>query len=428
MSLLTLPSATRWKAAAIFSWWLPGTKLDWVAKAGDLWKNSVVSLCLNWIITSIPEVRFCIKQTNDKGIDTIIKGHPVTQLLMNPNPYLSFHSLWSGIIISYFVDGNAYLYKVRSNSGDIKELRYIPHYMMEAVWPEDGSEWISKYRYYVNGKEEYLRKEDIIHFRFGLNPDNMRYGLSPLKAQLRQIAQDNEASTYSSVLLENFGVPGMMVSVNEKDADVGDLADPDSDQSRMFVKLLQSRTIGDDRGKPIFSPVGLKVDKLGYSPEELTLQELVKQPAWRICSAFNINPLVLGLPNENKGTYDNTDQAERQAWNNCIIPMLASFSDTLNQQLFKSEEQYRWQEDQFVYFDSRYIRALQVNLQALIPVLVAAAGGTILTPNEAREALGYQILVDDSEADELRVSQNAGAQAHEDGGDSDGKSKGSQAE
>ena len=398
------------RGSGMMSWFLPGTRQDWVIKAGDLWKNSVVSLCLNWIVMSVPEAKLVVKVKTDKGIDIEIPGHPVTQLLKRPNRYVSLNSTMAGMVISWFCDGNTYLRKLRSNSGQVIELIYVPHYQMWPRWNEDGSKFISYYEYSVNGVIEEVHVDDVIHIRNGIDPDNIRKGLSPLKAQLRQICQDNENSTFGAVLMENFGIPGLMISADDPNADIGELANPDSEQSKQFTRILQARTVGDERGKPIFAPVGVKIEKLGFSPEELVLDKLIAQPAWRICSAFNINSLVVGLPNENQGTYDNFEQAERGAWNNCIIPMLSVFCEELSRQLLETEPQYNYQPGQFVFYDTKYIRALQVNLQTLIPVIVQACGGTCLTPNEARQILLYEPM-EDEEMDKLRISQNAGAQA-----------------
>ena len=103
-----------------------------------------------------------------------------------------------------------------------------------------------------------------------------------------------------------------------------------------------------------------------------------------------------------------------------MYPMILNIEQKLTTQLLKGYPNLR------VKFDTKdFLKGDPVDQMNLV---VAGVNSGILTPNEAREALGYQILVDDSEADELRVSQNAGAQAHADGGDSDGKSKGSQTE
>lgn len=410
------PGQTR-RRSGIINWFLPGTTIDWVVKAGDLWKNSVVSLCLNWIILSWPESKPCVKQETENGIDTVVPGHPAALLLRMPNKYVSAHSFWSGLIISYWCDGNAYIRKIRNRIGEVTQLVYIPHYAMWPRWNEDGTDFISWYDYYVDGVTYKVAKEDIIHVRYGLDPDNFRKGLSPLKAQLRQVSQDNQASTYGAVLLENFGVPGLIISAEGGDTDPGAYLDPDSDESRHFERLLSARTTGDERGKPIFSPVAIKIDKLGYSPEEMALKELITMPALRICSAFNINALVLGLPNENQGTYDNFEQAERAAWNNCVIPAMAVIAEELTNQLLIAEPQFNYQPGQYIHFDLRSVRALQVNLKDLMPVIVQAAGGPVITPNEGREILQYPVLDQQDDLNKVRVPQNAGADANKPAGD-----------
>ena len=66
--------------------------------------------------------------------------------------------------------------------------------------------------YRVNGKTYVLSKDDIIHYRDGIDPENDRFGLSGLSAVLREVFTDNEAATYSAAILRNMGVPSIIVT------------------------------------------------------------------------------------------------------------------------------------------------------------------------------------------------------------------------
>lgn len=66
--------------------------------------------------------------------------------------------------------------KVRDLAGQVVELWYLPHYMVEPQWPISGVPFISHYAYCVDGREYYIPREDIIHFRWGLDPNNPRRG------------------------------------------------------------------------------------------------------------------------------------------------------------------------------------------------------------------------------------------------------------
>ena len=53
---------------------------------------------------------------------------------------------------------------------------------------------------------------DVVHFRHGINPHDLRKGLSPIHGVLREIFMDLEASNFVASLLRNMGVPGVVIS------------------------------------------------------------------------------------------------------------------------------------------------------------------------------------------------------------------------
>ena len=85
---------------------------------------------------------------------------------------------------------------------------------------------MTHYTYTVDGQEIDLAPSKVVHFRFGMDPENERKGRSPLAAALREIFTDDEAANYTASLLRNMGVPGIIVSpdvngdqINEAEAE-----------------------------------------------------------------------------------------------------------------------------------------------------------------------------------------------------------------
>lgn len=392
------PASGSGRRHPLLYYFLANTGIDWQTKAGDLWKNSAVGIFLNWIQLSFPEAVPGLARLKPDGTIEFDHAHELSALLRYPSREHSPASFWNGTVNSFICDGNAYWRKIRSRMG-IDSLRYLPHYEVEPRWPDDGSEFISHYEHYVNGQWERVEVEDIVHLRYGVNPDNIRKGLSPLNAQFRQVVTDNENSNYNATLSENNGTPGLMISPADKDVDV------DPDEMEKWAKKLAAKSTGDKRFRPEVAPVGVKVDKLTWSPEEMALDKLLNQPAWRIGAALGIDPLVVGLPSENEGSYDNTEQAERKAWNNAILPWMAMISADATRQLFPDFELMdpfgKPAEGFMVGFDTRNVRALRINLETLLPVLAQASGGPVLTPNEARGLANYEEM---DGGDELRLA------------------------
>src|SRR5690606_27842378 len=131
------------------------------------------------------------------------------------------------------------------------------------MWPEDGSEWVTGYRYTVDAVDQVLPVEDVIHVRDGIDPRNERLGLAALKALLREVATDNEIATYYGALLRNFGVAGLAVA--PKDANARLLPD---DAKRIKEQFRDSFT-GENRGDTVVLGGAASLEMVGFSPEAL---------------------------------------------------------------------------------------------------------------------------------------------------------------
>ena len=66
----------------------------------------------------------------------------------------------------------------------------------------------------MDGRYEYFRVEDIVHFKFGKNPDNERVGWSPWFAGQRDVASLNEGANYRSAILRNRAVASHWATVS----------------------------------------------------------------------------------------------------------------------------------------------------------------------------------------------------------------------
>jgi hypothetical protein len=263
---------------------------------------------------------------------------------------------------------------------------------MEPRWPSDGSAEVSHYEQYVDGSWIAHRVEDVVHFRFGVDPDCVRKGLSPLKQQLRQVFADNEYSTVIATLIENFMMTPFVIGPKESG-----ITGLDDDEAARFTRALRARTTGDRRGEPLFMGEPFSIEKLGFSPDEMSVGILNNQWTSRTCAALMLDPMVIGLPSDTNTHYDNREQAERGGWYNGILPVMAELSEDLDQQLLPDFEHDPSVE---MWFDTRHVRALQPDEDARTKRLVLAAGGPIMTPNEARMHLDLDPVPD---GDELRT-------------------------
>lgn len=364
---------------------LPGTRYDYAREAGITWLSGVVMTVLGWVCGTWPEAEMVVARPRRAGPPEILKQHPALSLLARPNTHYDDTVLWGGTLLSLLAgDGNAYWFKQRAPAGNVVGLVYVPHFQMTPLWPVDGSDFISGYRYWHDAGTTDYAGEEIVHLRnprWPLDPANPRKAIHPLAGELRSICNDNEERNFSASLLRNMGIPGAVFS--PRDAGTGFTPD----QSDALKKLWRERFTGDRRGEPLASTIPIDVTLLSFSPEQLKTDSLSRLNISRICAAMGIDPMAVGLPSETR-TYANYEQARKAAYENTLIPLQKSINSQLTHQLMADVLGAR-PDDAFAR-DYGEVGCLQEAVKERYERLARAVGGPWLTANEARRQVGLE--------------------------------------
>lgn len=368
-ALLTLPGSA-----------LPGSTKDYRTEAGSLWLNPAVSICLNRISTAMMESELRIEIRKAKGWEPAERPEALA-LLERPNPFYSQDVLLRATVLSLCVDGNAFWLKARAGS-EVAELYWAAPWRFRPLYPADGSKFLTGWTYELNGQRSVLAPEDVVHFRWGLDPMDERLGLAPLAALIREVVSDNQATAYTAALLTNMGTPGVLLSPSHPDAKLSP-----ADQERLRAQWM-SRAGGDNRGKPIVMTGAMKAEMLAFSPEQLTLDRIRAVPEDRICAALQVPAMVAGLTTgAAHKTYANYGEAIKDFWLGGIIPLEGSIADTLTQQLLLellAGGRYRFA------WDYSQVHALAADQMELMTRATLGYEKGILKRAEARNLLGLQ--------------------------------------
>jgi HK97 family phage portal protein len=234
-------------------------------------------------------------------------------------------------IVDYWIRGNAYWVKIRDKStgGRVVALWWIPSWAIAPTWPEsDPGVYISSYVYKPNADTILeIPPEDVVHFRWGFDPQNIRLGLSPLGSVLREIFTDEEAASYTSTVLRNLGVPGIVISPGE---DV-DLEDGDAEAIK---EQFRQQFAADRRGDPMVLGANAKIDRVSFSPAELDLRTLRRIPEERVSGVLGVPAIVAGLgAGLDRSTFANFGEAREAGWEENLIPTQRLLSAELESQL-----------------------------------------------------------------------------------------------
>lgn len=308
---------------------LKRTKVDYRREVGDGLDSSVVTAPIGWVQRALPEARLSVEwQKRDGGVEDIL-DHAMIELIQKPNPFYGDLVLWAGTVLSWYLDGNAYWMIVRNRVGRPVELWYVPHWMMEPMAPEDGSEFISHYRYRPGGGVDMsIDPEDVVHFRCGINPRNLRKGLSPLDSVLREIFVDLESSNFVAALTKNMGVPGVVISPKG-----GAMVAPqDVEATKTW---FQESFGGDNRGKPLVMGAPTEVSAYGFNPQQMNLSEGRDVAEERVCAVVGIPAAVVGfgagLQTSKVGA--TMKELHKIGWQNGVLPLGRALADELKRSL-----------------------------------------------------------------------------------------------
>lgn len=309
---------------------LARTQFDYRREVGDCLDASVITAPVGWLQRALPEATLAIRRKDRAGNWTMLPEHPMLALIQSPNAYYGDIALWFGTVLSWCIDGNAYWLKARDGNGRVRELWYVPHWLIEPKAPIDGGEFLSHYEYRPGGAAGVLKLDprDVVHFRAGLNPRNLLKGLAPIDGVIREIFMDLEASNFVAALLRNMGVPGVVISPK-----AGAMPTPDDVEatSAWFNQAFG----GDRRGRPLVMGAATEVQPFGFNPQQMNMSEARDVAEERVCACLGVPAAVVGFGAGLQSTKVGATMEElrKLAWWNGVLPLARALADELKRSL-----------------------------------------------------------------------------------------------
>ena len=307
-----------------------------------------------------------------KGIVPVAKGvrkHTLYKLLnFEPNPFQDISTFRRNIITDYLLDGNIFIYY------DGVHLYHLP--ANKVVIHTDPKTYISGYTF--DGLVDY-GPEEIIHVK-----DNSFYsmyrGISRLKAATKTMYLLERLRRFQLKFFTNGAVPGLV------------LKSPDVLSDKIKDRMLETWTAryspeGGGR-RPMILDGGLEIDSISnVNFKELDFQSSCKECEDTILKALGVPPILL-----DSGNNANISPNLRLYFLETIIPIIRKVNAAYSR-FFGYE----------IYEDATDVAAMQPALRDQAAYFSSLVNGGILTPNEARIALGKPPL---EGCDEIRVPAN----------------------
>ena len=342
----------------------------------------IVNRGVNLIVDDAAEIPTTVG-SQIQGLQNVVKGikRSKVSLLLNkePNPFQDISTFRRNLITDYIIDGNIFIYF------DGVHMYHLPASKM--VIHTSETTYIEKFTF--NEKVDYKTSE-IIHVK-----DNSFYsiyrGVSRLKPALRTMQLMSSMRQFQDNFFRNGAVPGLVLKT------------PNTLSEKIKERMIQSWSIRykPDAGgrRPLILDGGIEIDQItNVNFRELDFQEAIAENEKIILKALGVPPILL-----DSGNNANIRPNMRMYYLETILPIVRKLNMALERYFgFEVKE------------DITDIPALQPELRDQSQYYSALVNTGIISPNEAREHLGFEAV---EGYDELRVPANiAGSAANPDEG------------
>jgi len=336
----------------------------------------VVNRAVNMIVDDSADIKYRVG-TKVQGSSPVVENVRRTRvdLLLNkePNPFQDINTFKRNLVIDLLIDGNIFIYY------DGVHLYHLP--AQNVTIEADTDTYVSKYVY--DGQIEYSPKE-IIHIK-----ENSFYsiyrGVPRLKPAYRTMYLMDSMRKFQDNFFKNGAVPGLV------------LKSPNTLSEKIKERMLQawSTRYNPKNGgrRPLILDGGLEVDSLTkVNFKELDFQPSIAANEKVILEALGVPPILL-----DGGNNANIRPNHRLYYLETVLPIVRKIA-------YACERYFGFE----LVEDITNVPALQPELRDQAAYYATLVNTGIMSPNEARDALGKEPL---EGHDDLRVPANIAGSA-----------------
>lgn len=345
--------------------------------------NSDVYAIINRIIRMSSQARLAL-YTSEDGKWVEVTDHELLKFTKIVNPTMKTSDFIQGHLIYKLSIGNSYWYKpiIESgvNKGKTNELWLMPSNQVEILAGQSWMNPVGGYRLRTNSTIEF-NSQEVYHAKF-FNPlfgeYGSLYGQSPLKAAAETVSKQNQAELTELKQFENQSPPYLLYR-DVQDAIMGGLGQSQREEVQDLFKDYNKKY---KAGHPLVLPDKFGMIKLGISPADLNILESSQEGRRVLCNIYGIPSELFN--DKVASTFNNVNEAKKDAWNNCIKPNLNDLADDLT--AFLIAPTIYANENLFFGFDYSDVGELQADRAIQVQWMRQA----YWTPNQILEATGQQ--------------------------------------
>lgn len=338
-------------------------------------KHAIVFACVQLYVRVMKEAPLLVYQEDDVGEKTADARHPARRVLRRPNRHMSEREFWSYVVTYAAVGGLVCIWKERNRRGEVVGLWPLHRGQIGPIPSETG--WLRGWSFDPgDGRPVFIPPEDVIPWRWAIDPNNPLDALPVLFAIARAVDTGAEAMRYVFAFLKNDASP--------RTALVAKGLLPEKVKAAMLEQFRQQYG-GDNRGMPmILEGQEASLERIGSNLNELASEALHGVPDAWITAAYGVPAVLIGTSGGLQRAIQGAP-SEMAAYfvESVAVPMWADIADAFTVHLL-------WQdfggEDSglIMAFDLTQVRALQEDVTAKRRSTLEGLRMRLLTVNEAR--------------------------------------------
>ena len=347
--------------------------------------NPVVCAVLYWITKQTRNTPFELFLEPPSGDRSEVPRHPMLDILIEPNPYMSGREILSVSIWNMVLDGQFFWHKDRDGTGAVAGLTFLSsHHVRVKGTPE---ELITHYEYRPGGQRAPILYDvdDVVHVRIDPNPSDPKNGISPLVCLADDLLIDTDAAGYTQGFLSEMGSAGGFLMPPQAEGVIS------PEVAKATRDYIDKEFRGRRRGGLGVLRAFMNYVRTSVDPETVGMKNIKDDVVERICGVLGVHPVIVGL---GAGTTQSrvgaaTKELERAAWANGIIPLQDTIAEQIERQLLPDFEPEN-PRDYTLTYDRSGIMSLQPDLlrEAQRASINVKAG--IITQAEGRLDQGYE--------------------------------------
>lgn len=333
-------------------------------------KQPEVRTCVDFLARNIAQLPIkAFTRVSDVERTRISEG-PLVDTLSNPAPGVTRTRWLMDLVADAAVFGNTYHLKVRSEGGRVALIR-IPPGMVTI----EGS-WLRPEQFVVTGSAgtKKFPAEQVVHIRYGFNPDDPRLGLSPLETLRTVLAEQSAANKYREAYWKN---AARMGGVIERPS--GAPSWSDTARARFKADWDAHNSGVAASGRTAILEEGMQFKPSSFSARDSQYLESFQLTREVVATAYGIPIGLLGL---GSFTYASLSEQHRQLYADCLAPWLVLIQEELELQLLPE-----FSVPAGTYLEIDVDAKLAGSLEERARIFQASVGGPYVTRNEARSKL-----------------------------------------